>query len=79
MDSTGARMSRLGRSLISDIPLMDDAEVARRIDAVTATDVRDLMVELFAPDVLCVAGIGSDRAAFDRALDAFRQPVGGAV
>jgi predicted Zn-dependent peptidase len=79
MDSTGARMSRLGRSLISDIPLMGDSEVARRIDAVTATDVRDLMVELFAPDALCVAGIGSDRAAFDRALDAFRQPVGGAA
>ncbi|MGI9117424.1 MAG: M16 family metallopeptidase [Gaiellales bacterium] len=79
MDSTVARMSRLGRSLISDIPLMEDAEVARRIDAVTAADVRDLMRELYAPDVLCVSGIGSDRAAFDRALDAFRQPVGGAA
>ncbi|MEI6688891.1 MAG: pitrilysin family protein [Thermoleophilia bacterium] len=77
MDSTVARMSRLGRSLISDIPLMDDAEVARRIDAVTASDVRDLMVELYAPESLCVSGIGSDRAAFDRAMDAFRQPVGG--
>ncbi|MGI9186608.1 MAG: M16 family metallopeptidase [Gaiellales bacterium] len=79
MDSTVARMSRLGRSLISDIPLMDDAEVARRIDAVTAADVRDLMVDLYAPEALCVSGIGSDRAAFDRALEVFRQPVGGAA
>jgi predicted Zn-dependent peptidase len=79
MDSTVARMSRLGRSLISDIPLMDDAEVARRIDAVTADDVQSLMRELYAPEVLCVSGIGSDRAAFDRAMDAFRQPVGGAA
>jgi predicted Zn-dependent peptidase len=79
MDSTVARMSRLGRSLVSDIALMDDAEVARRIDAVTARDVHDLMQELYAPEVLCVSGIGSDRAAFDRAMDAFRNPVAGAA
>ena len=77
MDSTVARMSRLGRSLVSDIPLMDDAEVARRIDAVTADDVCGLMRDLFAPEGLCVSGIGSDRAAFDRAMEAFREPVAG--
>ena len=79
MDSTVARMSRLGRSLISNIALMDDAEVARRIDAVTATDVRDLMQELYAPEVLCVSGIGSDRAAFERSMEAFRTTRAGAA
>lgn len=77
MDSTVARMSRLGRCLISDIPLMQDAEVARRIDAVSATDVVELVRELYAPEALCVSGIGSDRAAFDQAMDAFRQPIAG--
>jgi predicted Zn-dependent peptidase len=79
MDSTVARMSRLGRSLISDIPLLDDAEIARLIDAVTPDDVQALIAELYDPQTLCVAGIGSDRPAFDRALDAFRQPVRGAA
>jgi predicted Zn-dependent peptidase len=79
MDSTVARMSRLGRQLVSDVPLLDDAEVARRIDAVAEADVRDLAAELFAPDALCVAGIGPDEAVFDAALGAFREPVGGAA
>lgn len=79
MDSTVARMGRLGRHLVSDVPLMSDEEVARRIDLVGEDDVRDLAAELFAPDALCVAGIGPDEAAFQRALDAFREPVGGAA
>ncbi len=79
MDSTVARMGRLGRHLVSDVPLMEDAEVARRIDAVTEEAVRDLVAELFAPEALCVAGIGPDEAAFDAALGAFREPVGGAA
>ena len=77
MDSTVARMGRLGRHLVSDVPLMDDDEVARQIDAVTEEAVRDLVAELFAPEALCVAGIGPDEAAFDAALGAFREPVGG--
>ena len=77
MDSTVARMGRLGRHLVSDVPLMEDDEVARRIDAVTEEGVRDLVAELFAPEALCVAGIGPDEAAFDAALGAFREPVGG--
>jgi predicted Zn-dependent peptidase len=78
MDSTVARMSRLGRSLISDIPLMSDDEVARRIDEVTANDVRDLMLDLYDPSMLCVSGIGSDRAAFERGVARFQEPGGGA-
>ena len=79
MDSTVARMSRLGRSLVSGIPLLDADEVASLIDAVTADDVQALIAELYAPETLCVAGIGPDRDVFDRALDAFRAPVGGAA
>ncbi len=76
MDSTAARMARLGRSLVSNVPLMTDDEVARRIDAVTADDVQRLICDLYAPSALNVAGIGPDAAAFAAAVDAFRQPVG---
>jgi predicted Zn-dependent peptidase len=79
MDSTAARMSRLGRSLISDVPLLADEEVAQRIDRVTAHDVQELIQETFAPERLSIAGIGPDREAFAAATEAFRAPVGGAV
>jgi predicted Zn-dependent peptidase len=79
MDSTAARMSRLGRSLVSNVPLMTDTEVARRIDEVSETDVQALVAELYAPAGLTVAGIGPDEAAFAAAVESFRQPVGGAA
>jgi len=79
MDSTAARMSRLGRSLVSNVPLMTDTEVARRIDEVTESDVQALVAELYAPAGLTVAGIGPDEAAFAAAVEIFRQPVGGAA
>ena len=77
MDSTAARMSRLGRSLVSNVPLMTDAEVARRIDEVSESDVQALVAELYAPAGLSVAGIGPDQDAFAAAVEIFRQPVGG--
>ncbi len=78
MDSTVARMSRLGRSLVSNVPLMTDTEVARRIDEVSESDVQALVAELYSPAGLTVAGIGPDEAAFAAAVGNFRQPVGGA-
>lgn len=77
MDSTYARMIWLGDSLVSNLPLMTDLEVARRIDLVSETDVQALVVELFAPVGLSVAGIGPDQDAFAAAVEVFRQPVGG--
>lgn len=74
MDSTVARMSRLGRSLLSDVELLADEEVVRRIDAVTERDVQNLMIDLFAPESLCIAGIGPDQGVFDDAVEAFRRP-----
>ncbi len=79
MDSTAARMSRLGRSLVSNVPLMTDTEVARRIDEVSESDVQALVAELYSPAGLTVAGIGPDEAAFAAAVESFRQPVGGAA
>ena len=49
MESTGARMHRLGGSLLFGLPLLETDEVMERIDAVTMDDMRSLVDELWAP------------------------------
>jgi len=70
MESTSARMSRLGSSLLMDVPLLTLDEVLARIDAVTLEDVRALTVELFTPSRMSAAGVGASEDAFRAALDA---------
>jgi predicted Zn-dependent peptidase len=68
LESTGARMNRLGGSLLGDVPLLSVDEVTSRIDAVTHDELAALAHELFAAERLSAAGIGPDEAAFDRAV-----------
>ena len=67
MESTGARMNRLGASLLYELPLLETDELMERIDAVTLDDLRALTDELWAPERLSAAGIGPDEAAFREA------------
>ena len=67
MESTGARMNRLGASLLYDLPILETDELMERIDAVTLDDLRALTEELWAPERLSAAGIGPDEAAFREA------------
>ena len=69
MESTGARMHRLGGSLLFDLPLLETDEVMERIDAVTLDDMRSLVDELWAPGGLSAAGIGPDEDAFCSAVE----------
>ncbi|MDA0163562.1 insulinase family protein [Solirubrobacter ginsenosidimutans] len=69
MESTGARMHRLGGSLLFDLPLLETDEVMERIDAVTMDDMRSLVDELWAPDGLSAAGIGPDEDTFCSAVE----------
>jgi predicted Zn-dependent peptidase len=69
MESTGARMHRLGGSLLFDLPLLETDEVMERIDAVTMDDMRSLVDELWAPDGLSAAGIGPDEDSFCSAVE----------
>jgi predicted Zn-dependent peptidase len=69
MESTGARMHRLGGSLLFDLPLLDTDEVMARIDAVTLDDLRALTDELWAPGALSAAGIGPDEDSFRAAVE----------
>jgi predicted Zn-dependent peptidase len=71
LESTSSRMNRLGSSLLTDLPILSMDEVIERIDAVTTEDVRALAAELFVPDRLSVAGIGTDEQAFADALVPF--------
>ncbi len=45
MESTSARMNRLGSSLLMDVPLLTLDEILARIDAVTLDDVSELATE----------------------------------
>ena len=67
MESTGARMNRLGASLLYDLPILETDEIMERIDAVTLDDLTALTDELWAPERLSAAGIGPDEAAFREA------------
>jgi predicted Zn-dependent peptidase len=69
LESTTARMNRLGASVLADMPLLSVDEVVERIDAVTLDDVAVLARELFAADRLSAAGIGADAEEFRRALE----------
>jgi predicted Zn-dependent peptidase len=68
LESTATRMNRLGSSLLTGVPLLSVDELIDRIDAVTLDDLRELVRELYLPDQLSAAGIGTDEATFRSAL-----------
>jgi predicted Zn-dependent peptidase len=70
LESTGARMNRLGSEVLADAPLLSLDEVVARIDAVSLDDLGALVEELWAPERLSAAGIGPDQARFEDALGA---------
>jgi predicted Zn-dependent peptidase len=70
LESTGARMNRLGSETLAEAPLLSLDEVVQRIDAVSLEDLEALAFELWDPRRLSVAGIGPDEDRFDQALSA---------
>jgi predicted Zn-dependent peptidase len=68
MESTGARMNRLGRSVLMETPLLSLDETIERLEAVTQQDLEQLAGELYPPTGMSVAGIGRDEGLFRRAL-----------
>ena len=73
LESTSNRMSRLGKSLITDTELLSLDELVARVEAVTADDVAALAAELLRLDRLSAAGIGPSRGALP-GRDRARQP-----
>jgi len=68
LESTGARMNRLGSEILAGAPLLSIDESLERIEAVTQDDLTALVAELWAPERMCAAGIGPDQVAFEEAL-----------
>jgi len=70
LESTGARMNRLGSEVLADMPLMELDEVEERIEAVTLDEILQLAHDLWAPERMTAAGIGPDGGRFEQALAA---------
>jgi predicted Zn-dependent peptidase len=68
LESTSTRMTRLGKSLVTDTPLLTPEQIVRRLEAVSAGEVAELAESLLAPERLSVAGIGADEASFSEAV-----------
>jgi predicted Zn-dependent peptidase len=68
LESSSARMNRLGGSVLYGLPLLEPDELVQRIDAVTREDIAALAEEFWAPERLSAAGIGPDEDAFRSAL-----------
>jgi predicted Zn-dependent peptidase len=69
LESTGARMNRLGSETLAAAPLLSLDELVEQIDAVSLDDLSALAAELWDPAILSVAGIGPDESRFDAAVD----------
>ena len=70
LESTSARMSRLGASLLAEMPILSVDEIVERLDAVTLADLEDLAAELFPGERLSVAGVGAQESLFEQSLQA---------
>jgi predicted Zn-dependent peptidase len=68
LESTAARMNRLGSSVLSDLPILSVDEIIERIDAIDAAEIHELAGELFVGKSLSVAGVGAEEGVFQEAL-----------
>jgi predicted Zn-dependent peptidase len=69
MESTSNRMTRLGKSLISDTELLTFDRIFAEIDAVTADELAELAGVLLPPERLSASGVGPDEERFRRAVE----------
>jgi predicted Zn-dependent peptidase len=74
LESTAARMNRLGSSLLAELPILSVDEIIDRLDAVSLDDLGELAAELFACERLSVAGVGAEESVFQDSLRAL-EPV----
>ena len=69
MESTSTRMSRLGKSLITDTELLSLERIMAEIDAVEPDALAELAGVLLAPERLSAAGIGPSEEHFLAAVE----------
>jgi predicted Zn-dependent peptidase len=76
LESSSARMARLGSSVLWDMPILSIEEIIYKIDAVTSEQCSSLARALFDGPRLSVAGIGPDEDAFRSALQPLEELAG---
>ena len=69
MESTSNRMSRLGKSVITETELMTFDRIFAEIDAVQPDELSELAGVLLAPEALSASGVGPDEERFRRAIE----------
>lgn len=78
LESTSARMGRLARAILFDLPVLSLDEILARVDAVSAGDIAELAAEVYDTSGLSAACVGPDadrfRAAASQVSDAFAAP-----
>jgi len=74
-ESTAARMTRIARATLFDLPILSLDEMIERVDAVSVEDLSELAAELYSSGRMSAACIGRDEDTFRSALD----PIGEAL
>jgi len=69
LESTAARMTRIGRSVITGSELMTPEEIAKRIEAVTADDIRRLARKHLNLDTMYLSAVGPKELDLGRYLN----------
>jgi predicted Zn-dependent peptidase len=67
-ESTAARMSRIGKSVLFDTELLTLDEMIARVDGVELPDAAELAEEFYAPENLAAAAIAPSEERFRKAL-----------
>jgi predicted Zn-dependent peptidase len=67
-ESTAARMARISRATLFDLPIDSLDEMLTKVDAVTVEELSELASELYGAERLSAACIGRDESCFREAL-----------
>jgi predicted Zn-dependent peptidase len=77
LESTSARMTRIGRAVITGTEIVSIEETISRIEEVTEQDVAELAASTYAPERLSAAGIGPSEKRFRAAVSRFNPELTG--
>jgi predicted Zn-dependent peptidase len=72
-ESTAARMSRISRATLFDLPIDSLDEMLAKVDAVTVGELTALAEELYGPERLSAACVGREEGRFREALGPISQ------
>ena len=79
LEATAARMSRISRATLFDVPLLSLDEMLARVDAVSLDDLTELAGELYDPAKLSAACIGPSEERFRASLPSVSETLAAAA